>query len=69
MALLVLVRKLMSPDMALGWPSLIITILLLGGMQLLALGVIGEYIGRVLLTINRQPQYVVRRTLNDPPAQ
>jgi undecaprenyl-phosphate 4-deoxy-4-formamido-L-arabinose transferase len=59
----------MSPDMALGWPSLIITILLLGGMQLLALGVIGEYIGRVLLTINRQPQYVVRRTLNDPPAQ
>jgi undecaprenyl-phosphate 4-deoxy-4-formamido-L-arabinose transferase len=69
MALLVLVRKLMSPDMALGWPSLIITILLLGGMQLLALGVIGEYIGRVLLTFNRQPQYVVRRTLNDPPAQ
>lgn len=68
MALLVLVRKLTSPDMALGWPSLIITVLLLGGMQLLALGVIGEYIGRVLLTINRRPQYVVRQTVNDPQA-
>lgn len=69
LALVVLVRKLMAPDMAIGWPSLIITILVLGGMQLLALGVIGEYIGRVLLTINKRPQYVIRRTINDPPAQ
>lgn len=68
LALLVLVRKLMTPDMAIGWPSLIITILLLGGMQLLALGVIGEYVGRVLLTLNRRPQYIVRRTINLPPA-
>jgi polyisoprenyl-phosphate glycosyltransferase len=66
MAFLVLVRKLMSPAMPMGWPSLIITILVLGGMQLLALGMIGEYVGRILLTLNRHPQYVIRSLVNEP---
>lgn len=66
MAFLVLVRKLLSPAMAIGWPSLIITVLVLGGLQLLALGMIGEYVGRVLLTLNRRPQYVVRSVVNMP---
>ncbi len=50
--------------MAVGWPSLIITILFMGGLQLLALGVIGEYTGRVLLNINNRPQYIIGRTTN-----
>ena len=36
----------------------------MGGMQLLALGVIGEYVGRVLLNINKRPQYVIGATIN-----
>jgi hypothetical protein len=30
------------------------------------LGVIGEYVGRILLTLNRRPQYVVRSVVNEP---
>jgi len=43
-----------------GFASTIIAILILGGAQLLALGVIGEYVGRLHLNVNRKPQYVVR---------
>ena len=64
LALLVFVQKLLTPDMAIGWASLIITILMMGGLQLLALGAIGEYVGRVLLSLNKRPQFVVGRTIN-----
>lgn len=43
-----------------GYASLLITVLLLGGMQLLFLGVIGEYLGRVLLESKARPNYVIR---------
>jgi glycosyltransferase involved in cell wall biosynthesis len=43
-----------------GYASLIVTILIMGGTQLLALGVMGEYLGRIHLNINRKPQFVVR---------
>ena len=66
LATVILARKLMMPDMAVGWPSLIIAILFMGGLQLLALGAIGEYVGRILLNVNLRPQYVVGRTVNFP---
>jgi glycosyltransferase involved in cell wall biosynthesis len=43
-----------------GFASTIITVLILGGAQLLALGVIGEYLGRLHLNVNRKPQFVIR---------
>ncbi len=43
-----------------GFASTIIAVLVLGGAQLLALGVIGEYLGRLHLNVNRKPQYVIR---------
>ena len=43
-----------------GWASTVILITVFSGIQLLMLGVIGEYVGRVLLTNNRDPQFVVR---------
>ena len=43
-----------------GYASILITILFLGGMQLLFLGVIGEYLGRVLLESKARPNYVIR---------
>ncbi len=49
-----------------GWASLMAGILLLTGTQLIMLGLIGEYLGRMFLTINRKPQYIVRDiTSND----
>lgn len=44
-----------------GFASTIIAILILGGAQLLALGVMGEYLGRLHLNVNRKPQYVIRK--------
>ncbi len=43
-----------------GYASTIIAILVVGGTQLLALGMIGEYLGRLHLNVNRKPQYTVR---------
>ena len=44
-----------------GYASLLITVLFLGGMQLLFLGVIGEYLGRVLLESKARPNYIIRK--------
>jgi hypothetical protein len=44
-----------------GYAFLLITVLSLGGIQLLFLGVIGEYLGRVLLESKARPNYVIRK--------
>ena len=46
-----------------GYASTIVAVLVLGGLQLLALGVMGEYVGRLHLNVNRKPQYTVRELL------
>jgi len=51
--------KLIFPETPVGWTSTILVILTLGGIQLFSAGVMGEYIGRTFLNINREPQYVV----------
>lgn len=43
-----------------GWASLVIAILIVGGVQLLALGAIGEYLGRAYLHMTAKPQYVIK---------
>ena len=43
-----------------GWASLVVAILIVGGVQLLALGAIGEYLGRAYLHLTAKPQYVVK---------
>ena len=43
-----------------GWASLIVSITLFAGIQLCVLGMIGEYLGRLFLSQNRSPQFVVR---------
>jgi undecaprenyl-phosphate 4-deoxy-4-formamido-L-arabinose transferase len=55
-----LIQYLLSNVVVPGYASTIIAILVLGGIQLMALGVLGEYLGRLHLNINRKPQYTVR---------
>ena len=50
-----------------GWASTMVVVLLLSGMQLLMLGIVGEYIGRVFLTANHKPQGLVRAVVRPPP--
>jgi dolichol-phosphate mannosyltransferase len=53
-----------------GWTALIIAILFLGGAQLISLGIIGEYVGRLYGEAKGRPLYLVRQTLGmDAPAQ
>jgi glycosyltransferase involved in cell wall biosynthesis len=51
-----------------GWASLMVAVMLLSGVQLLMLGLIGEYLGRMYLTANRKPQSVVRAVWRSAPA-
>jgi hypothetical protein len=61
----VLIKALFWGDPVQGYPTLVILILFLGGIQLLSLGVIGEYIGRIYICINDSPQYVIKQVTGD----
>jgi len=56
------VNKILHPDAPMGYSSMMTTILFVGGMLMLMLGMIGEYIGRTYICINKAPQYVIRST-------
>ena len=57
-----IVNKILHPDAPMGYSSMMTTILFVGGMLMLMLGMIGEYIGRTYICINKAPQYVIRST-------
>lgn len=44
--------------------EILCVLLFIGGMQMLMLGLIGEYLGRIYICLNRAPQYVIRNTVN-----
>ena len=49
---------------SIGWTSLIVSIRAIGGLQLLAIGVIGEYIGKIYLETKARPRYIIEKVLN-----
>lgn len=59
-----IIHKLMNPTTPAGWSSTMAALLFIGGMIMLVLGLIGEYIGRIYICINNSPQYVIRDTVN-----
>lgn len=62
--LVIVIRKIIYPDIAIGWSSVMSVILIVGGVILIVLGIIGEYIGRIYICLNRSPQYVVKRNID-----
>ncbi|MDR0948157.1 MAG: glycosyltransferase family 2 protein [Lachnospiraceae bacterium] len=48
-----------------GWTSLILSIWFLGGMQLLAIGMVGQYIGKIYIEVKRRPRYHIEKILAD----
>lgn len=57
------VRALIGATAPAGWTSLMVAVLVLGGLILAALGLVGEYLGRTYISISQAPQYVVRERL------
>lgn len=66
-AIAFVIQRFTINAMPVGWSSLIVSILIFGGIQLLALGIVGEYVGRILLYVNGRPQAVIESTRNLPP--
>ncbi len=62
----ILFAKLAGWPIERGWTALILTVLVLGGVQLLCLGIIAEYIGRIFEEVKRRPLYVVREVIGGP---
>lgn len=59
-----IVKKLVNPAVPLGFSSTMSAIVFFGGMIMLMLGLIGEYIGRIYISMNNSPQYVIRERIN-----
>lgn len=55
-----IVKKLVNPHVPMGFSSTMAVLVFVGGMLMLMLGMIGEYIGRIYISMNNSPQYVVR---------
>ncbi len=54
------IKKFVVPDVPTGYSALMSAIVFIGGMMMLMLGMIGEYIGRMYISMNSSPQYVIR---------
>ena len=59
-----IINKIINPNIPLGYSSLVVLLLFIGGLLLMMLGIIGEYIGRIYISINNAPQYVIRKKVN-----
>ena len=58
----VVIRKLLHPAMLMGYSSTIASIFFVGGVIMMMLGMIGEYVGRIYISINNAPTYVIKET-------
>lgn len=59
------VKKLINPAVPVGFSALMAAMVFLGGVILLMLGIIGEYLGRIYISMNNSPQYVIRECIDE----
>lgn len=63
-ALITIIRKIVNPNIQAGWSSIIAALMILCGMIMLMLGLIGEYIGRIYICLNKSPQFIVKEVMS-----
>ncbi len=59
----IIINKFLNPSVQIGYTSIMAAILFIGGMIMLMLGLIGEYVGRIYISINNNPQYVIKEII------
>jgi glycosyltransferase involved in cell wall biosynthesis len=59
-----IVFRLLNPNVLIGYSSIMSVLLFIGGIQMLMMGLLGEYIGRIYINLNSVPQYVIKRVIN-----
>lgn len=59
-----IIKRLVNPDVPMGFSAIMSALVFFGGMIMIMLGLIGEYIGRIYISMNNSPQYVIRERLN-----
>ncbi len=55
-----IIRKIIDNQAPMGYPTLICAVMIIGGVLMMMLGLIGEYVGRMYITMNNAPQYVIK---------
>lgn len=60
-----IVNKIIWGNPVPGYPSLLVSVLFLGGIQLIGIGVLGEYIGRIYTEIKKRPKYILKHCIKD----
>jgi glycosyltransferase involved in cell wall biosynthesis len=63
LGLFTIIEKIANPDLPIGYAATIVVISIFAGIQLLSLGMIGEYVGRIFMSFNKKPQYTIRKCL------
>lgn len=63
LGIVIIIRKFFL-DVMIGWSSLVSITLFIGGLIMMMLGMIGEYIGRIYLSVNKAPQFVIKEKIN-----
>ena len=64
--IITVINKIINPNVPVGYSSIMTAILVLSGIIMLFLGLIGEYIGRIYISINNAPQFAIKETVNLP---
>lgn len=62
--IVIILQKIFNPAISQGYSSIMAVILFIGGIIMLMLGLLGEYIGRIYISINNSPQYVIKERIN-----
>ena len=58
--ILTIIEKISNPDIPQGYSSLVIIICFFSGIQLISIGLLGEYLGRIFIFLNKRPQYLIK---------
>ena len=69
MAVLVIGMRLKHPELSFGWPVALISIVFFGGVQLIGLGILGEYLGRIYNEVRGRPVSIIKKVTNVPMGQ